>query len=237
MLDNALELYITAVHPCPYLPERQAMNLLVNPHSVITNDEYGHLLNRGFRRSGNEVYRPCCRHCSDCISTRIPVHYFRPDRSQKRNWKRNQDLIVKVNADGFKPEYEPLYRRYVSQRHSGGGMDTDDVSDFANFLKAHWSRTVMVEVYDPLGQLLAVATTDWLQHGLSLVYTFYDPDVAKERGLGTFCILWQIHWAKELGLDYVYPGYWIADSPKMNYKTKFSPMEGLMDGRWVALRA
>ncbi len=232
--EASLNLYITAVHPCPYIPEREAVNLLVDPCFNMTASMYARLLNNGFRRSGQDVYRPHCRTCSACISTRIPVDAFLPNRSQRRNWKKNADLTVVLNYDGFKDEYDGLYRRYILSRHLGGGMDTDSTETFASFLLTNWCNTVLVEFWDKQS-LIAVAAVDELKQGISSVYTFFDPDIADERGLGTFAILWQIEYAKTRGLHYVYPGYWIAEARKMSYKTRFQPIEGLIDGEWQPL--
>lgn len=232
--EARLNLYITAVHPCPYLPERQAMNLLVDPGYKMTAELYGRLLDSGFRRSGGDVYRPHCRYCSACVSSRIPVSTFQPNRSQRRNWKRNQDLRVVVNRRGFKREYATLYRHYIKQRHVGGGMDTDDMNTFAGFLLSDWCKTLLVEFWEQ-EHLLAVAAVDELKDGLSSVYTFFDPSASESRGLGTFAVLWQIEQAHQCGLQFVYPGYWIAESPKMRYKTNFQPMEGLVNGTWIPL--
>ncbi len=234
MLADTLELYITATHECPYLSERKATNLLVDPTFEMNSAVYGRLLNKGFRRSGADVYRPCCYRCHSCVSTRIPVHAFKPSRSQRRNWKLNQDLTVRVNLEGYQPAYTELYLRYIQSRHAGGGMDDDTPSSFASFIVTRWCETALLEFWQG-EQLLAVAATDRLQQGLSLVYTFFDPNAAETRGLGTFALLWQINWARELGLDYVYPGYWIEESPKMNYKTRFQPIEGFIDNRWTPI--
>ncbi len=234
MLSDTLELYITAAHECPYLSERRATNLLVDPSFCMDNKTYGNLLNKGFRRSGSDVYRPCCYRCQSCISTRIPVAQFHPSRSQRRTWKQNQDLVVRVNQDGYKDAYTELYLRYINSRHAGGGMDEDTPSAFASFILTRWCKTVLLEFWKD-DQLMAVAATDWMKQGLSSVYTFFDPDEGSVRGLGTYALLWQIYWAAELGLPYVYPGYWIAESPKMSYKTRFQPMEGFIENRWVPL--
>jgi arginine-tRNA-protein transferase len=234
MLSNALELYITAAHECPYLEERKATNLLVDPAFAMDTRTYSHLLNKGFRRSGSDVYRPCCYRCQACVSTRIPVESFKPSRSQKRTWNLNQDLSVRVNQDGYREEYTDLYLRYVRSRHAGGGMDDDTPSTFANFILTDWCQTVLIEFWKD-ERLMAVASTDWLKQGLSSVYTFFDPEEGSERGLGTFALLWQIHWAKELKLPYVYPGYWIKESPKMNYKVRFQPIEGFVNNQWVPI--
>lgn len=234
--EASLNLYITAVHPCPYLPERQAMNLLVDPCYRMTADLYARLLESGFRRSGADVYRPHCKGCSSCVSTRIAVQGFTPNRSQRRNLKRNSDLSVVVNRTGFKPEYDDLYRRYINQRHAGGGMDSDSTATFASFLLTHWCNTVLVEFWDG-SRLLAVAAVDELKDSLSSVYTFFAPEEGEQRGLGVYAVLWQIGQAQRLGLAYVYPGYWIAESPKMRYKTCFQPIEGLLNGNWSHLPA
>ena len=221
--EASLNLYITAVHPCPYLPEREAVNLLVDPCYKMTVDLYGRLLESGFRRSGTDVYRPHCKSCSACVSSRIPVDDFKPNRSQRRNLQLNKDLRVIIQRKRFKSEYDDLYRRYIGQRHAGGGMDKDSVTTFAGFLLADWCQTLLVEFWDDQ-RLLAVAAVDELKNGLSSVYTFFDPEEGEARGLGTFAVLWQIAHARQCGLAFVYPGYWIAESPKMCYKTRFQPI-------------
>jgi len=234
VLSESLELYITAAHECPYLSDRKATNLLVDPGYEMDLPTYSRLIDKGFRRSGSDVYRPCCYRCQSCVSTRIPVSDFKFKRSQKRNWKNNSDLDVRVNTSGFKPEYSALYLRYIRSRHAGGGMDDDSPASFANFILTGRCETALIEFWRD-DVLLAVAATDKVKQGLSSVYTFFDPDEGVERGLGTYALLWQIHWAQEQGLPYVYPGYWIAESPKMNYKTRFSPIKGFIDDQWIDL--
>ncbi len=234
MFSDSLELYITAAHECPYIRDRKATNLLVDPGYRMNASTYARLIDKGFRRSGSDVYRPCCYRCQSCISTRIPVHQFKPKRSQRRNWKRNRDLRVQISTSGFKPEYTELYLKYIHSRHAGGGMDEDTPASFASFILTSWCETVLLEFWqDEL--LLGVAATDRLAQGLSAVYTFFDPEQGAERGLGVYALLWQLDWAKKLGLSYVYPGYWIAESPKMNYKVRFRPISGYIDDRWVEL--
>jgi arginyl-tRNA--protein-N-Asp/Glu arginylyltransferase len=234
--EASLNLYITAIHPCPYLPDHQAMNLLVDPCYRMTADLYARLLESGFRRSGGDVYRPHCKGCSACISSRIPVSDFTPSRSQRRNLQRNRDVQVTINRAGFKPEYAELYRRYINHRHYGGGMDSDSTATFASFLLSPWCTTALVE-FRAGERLLAVAAVDELKNSLSSVYTFFDPEEGEPRGLGTYAVLWQIGQARELGLPFVYPGYWIDESPKMRYKIRFQPLEGLVEGNWISLSA
>ena len=234
MISESLELYITASHECPYLAGNKATNLLVDPVFRMDPYTYGRLIDKGFRRSGSDVYRPCCYRCQACVSTRIAVAGFKPRRSQRRNWKRNSDLHVLVNKGGFKQEYTELYLNYVKSRHAGGGMDEDTPVSFANFILTDWCDTILLEFYEG-ERLLGVAATDCVPQGLSSVYTFFDSEVSMQRGLGVFAILWQIEYAKTLGLDFVYPGYWIADSDKMRYKTDFQPIEGYVNNEWVSL--
>lgn len=234
-VDRNLNLYITAEHPCPYLSDQQAMNLLVDPSFCMSDRLYSRLLDSGFRRSGTDVYRPHCKSCHACVSTRIPVELFKPNRSQRRNLRKNADLRVLVNhSAGFKPEYEALYLSYVKQRHAGGGMDTDTTDTFAGFLLTQWCDTVLLEFWQA-EHLLGVAAVDVLPRGLSSVYTFFSPGEGAQRGLGVFAVLWQIDYARQQGLPYVYPGYWIKTSRKMAYKTSFQPIEGLVNGQWVFL--
>ena len=233
--DKNMTLYITVAHACSYIEDQLAVNLLVDPAYPMRAHLYAHLLDNGFRRSGGDVYRPHCKLCNACVSTRIPVTEFQASRSQKRNLKQNQDIEVRYNRDGFKPEYEPLYRRYVHTRHCGCGMDTDESDAFKNFLVAGWCSTTFIEFWLK-DSLVGVATTDELSTGLSLVYTFYDPILANQRGLGTFAILTQIAYAQQLGLPYVYPGYWIEQSQKMSYKIRFQPIEGYINGQWSRIK-
>ncbi|WP_323128437.1 arginyltransferase [Candidatus Thiothrix anitrata] len=235
LAETNLNLYITSTHPCPYLAQEQAVNLLVDPGYQMSPTLYARLLDSGFRRSGNDVYRPHCQYCQACVATRITAAAFAPNRSQQRNWQHNSDLTVRVNrSEGFKPAYDDLYRRYVGYRHKGGGMEEDSTETFASFLLGDWCTTMLVEFY--LAEtLLAVAAVDELSTGLSSVYTFFDPEASQKRGLGTYAVLWQIAFANAQGLPYVYPGYWIEASPKMRYKTQFQPMEGLINGQWQTL--
>lgn len=234
VFSNSLELYITASHECPYLDGRRATNLLVDPGYTMDNPTYSRLIDKGFRRSGSDVYRPCCYRCQSCVSTRIPVASFKAGRSQRRNWRDNADIKVRVNEAGFRDDYTALYLNYIRSRHAGGGMDEDTPASFANFILTPWCKTVLLEFWAG-DALLGVAATDYLRQGLSAVYTFFDPEEGSRRGLGTYALLWQIHWAGSLGMKYVYPGYWIAESDKMRYKSRFKPIEGYIDNQWQPL--
>lgn len=227
--SKPLKIYPTAMHACSYLPGQVARNAVVDPELAMTMPVYDYLIKSGFRRSGNQVYRPYCESCNGCITTRVAVNEFKPDRSQRRNAKLNQDLSVKINTGGFKSSYVAMYERYLKHRHED--TESEGVEDF---LTAHWCETIFVEFYEA-EQLIGVAAIDRLESGLSAVYTFFEPDRGSQRGLGVYALTWQIDYAKQLGLDYVYPGYWIKECRKMNYKTRFQPLEGLIDGVWTPL--
>ncbi|MCL4117028.1 UNVERIFIED_CONTAM: hypothetical protein GTU68_065991 [Idotea baltica] len=228
-LDQPLKIFPTGLHPCSYVPGLIARNAVVDPDYALNPDIYDYLIQNGFRRSGEQVYRPYCHTCEACVTTRIPVAEFNRSRSQKRNWKLNQDLEIKVNKEGFRKEYLPLYQRYLESRHES--LDYEGVE---KFLCADWCDIHYYEYYEE-EKLIGVAVTDQVKSGLSAVYTFFDPEQGSKRSLGVFAILNQIERAKDNDLDYVYPGFWIKDCRKMSYKSNYQPIEGLIRGKWVPL--
>ena len=227
---QSLELLISAEHPCSYLPGRAARTVFVDPQAELDASLYGLLAAHGFRRSGAYVYRPHCDACRACVPLRVKVREFRPDKSQKRVARLNRDLECRVLPATFEAEHFQLYGRYLAARHPGGGMDGSDEMGYNQFLLSTWGRSCMLEFR--LGsRLAAVAVTDELPNALSAVYTFYEPEMAA-RSLGTFAILTQIEEARRRGLEWLYLGYWIAESRKMAYKERFRPYETLGAGRW-----
>ncbi len=211
-----LALYMTAEHQCSYLEWLQARTLFVDPTVRVDNATYQVLVDQGFRRSGSHIYRPACRGCAACVPVRIPVETFEPDRSQRRNWKRNaRDFVLIDTPAAFNPEHFALYRRYLASRHPDGGMAEDASEEsYRRFLVEPWGGATRFLELRHGEQLAGVAVTDLLESGLSAVYTFFEPTFSA-RGLGIFAVLVQIETARQLGLPHLYLGYWIKESQKM----------------------
>lgn len=227
---RSVTLYAGAPHVCSYLPSEVAVTQFVDPGLPMSIPLYSELVDVGFRRSGEHVYRPRCRQCNSCIPARVPVNRFAPTRQQRRVWRRNQDLDVQITAVRASDEHFSLYRRYMAARHPGGGMDIADPEQYRTFLFSPWSDTRCIE-FRAGDHLAAVAVVDQLRQGWSAVYTYYEPDEA-QRSLGIFAVLWQIERCRALGLPWVYLGYWIPQCAKMRYKMRFQPLEVFREGRW-----
>ncbi|MES9865024.1 MAG: arginyltransferase [Candidatus Thiodiazotropha sp. LLP2] len=240
MLDNpgstqedAYALYMSQVHDCSYLPGEEARNLFLDPTAKVTPELYQQLIDRGFRRSGCYLYQPACPHCTGCVSLRIPVNKYKPSRSQRRNWKSNASQFqVSATDSSFNEEHYQLYKRYLLERHPDGAMACNSPGQYSQFLTCDWAETQFIE-FKKSGQLVAVAVSDQLPQGTSSVYTFYDPQF-KQEGVGMFALIWQIYSARERGLEWVYPGFWIEACTKMNYKSRFRPFEAWTGQQWVS---
>lgn len=226
-------LFLSTAHNCSYLPERVANTLFMDPRFPITTELFGDFNRRGFRRSGDLIYRPHCPSCLACVPVRIPVDAFSGSRAQKRTLLRNTDLTVTPRPASFDAEHFMLFLRYQNARHPGGTMANPDPPTYLRFLVGRQVDTTFYEFREG-HTLLAVAVVDHMPDGLSAVYTFYDPMRARQ-GLGTYAILWQIQETLRKNLPYLYLGYWVKDSPKMSYKVHFRPLEGYQNGRWVPL--
>ncbi|MGG4773706.1 arginyltransferase [Alcaligenaceae bacterium 429] len=228
-----LQFYTTAPYICSYLPKRQARSKVAVPADAISSSTYSQLVDQGFRRSGTFVYKPNCQQCKACTSLRIDVHNFKADRTQRRVWKRLQHLSVQLLPLAWNEEHYLLYRDYQAQRHDLHQDDHEVRAQYAQFLLSSQVDSRLIEFRDPETQALKiVALCDMLDQGLSAVYTFFSPD--STESLGTYAILWQIHLCQSLGLPWLYLGYWIEQSRKMAYKTRFTPYQLLQNGSWSA---
>lgn len=232
---NSLQLYLAQEHTCSYLADRRARSVFIDPQVEVTAELYEQLTEQGFRRSATHIYRPHCGPCKACVSVRIPVKAFIASNSQQRIIRRNQDLNIQAVSNQYSAEHYALYQEYIELRHADGDMYPPSIEQYQSFIN---SELAFAKLYEfRLGKkLLAVAATDVLPSGLSAMYTFFNAQDTR-RSLGRFAILWQIQESLRLGLPYLYLGYWVKDSRKMNYKIQYQPLQGFMDGRWQPIIA
>ncbi len=228
--EQTLRFYATPPRPCSYLDNRSAISVFADPDAELSPAIYQKLAPLGFRRSGSDLYIPACNTCNQCIPVRVAIDLFRRSRSQQRVWRRNRDITCTPLDARFQQDHFELYCRYLSRRHPGGGMENPSAADYLDFLTSRWSDTLFLEFRDD-GTLLGVAVTDCLPDALSSVYTFFDPDLAS-RSPGTLAILTQIETARQLGLDWLYLGYWVPGCRKMSYKNRFRPLQVFHGGCW-----
>jgi leucyl-tRNA---protein transferase len=241
-----LQFYVTTPYKCGYLPNKMAQSLIASPQHLIDTSIYNGLIQQGFRRSGKFAYRPHCENCRSCVSVRLLLNQFTPNRSQKRSFKQHLNLQVRILPLHFNQTHFALYNQYQNLRHADvenikQREPKSDEEEYRQFLCQSNIESLMIEFSDAQNQVKIVSVIDMVENGISAVYTFYDAretkasvgDAAKRASYGTYNIMWLADWAKSLGLDYLYLGYWIQDSQKMAYKQQFNPQEKLIDGEWV----
>ncbi len=243
---NFPQFFITAPAPCPYLAgkfERKVFTHLISSNAKQLHDT---LTLGGFRRSQNIAYRPACDHCCSCISVRVPVREFVWTKSFRRIWRNNQDLEAqRVEAKATSEQYS-LFRNYIDERHENGGMADMTILDYSAMVDESFVDTEIIEYRarpeislagpdERKGKLVAAALSDVLSDGLSMIYSFYS-DNRQNRSLGTYMILEHIHRAGQMGLPYLYLGYWVNGSSKMDYKARFLPQERLSADGWTLIK-
>jgi arginine-tRNA-protein transferase len=229
--------FVTSPAPCPYLAgktERKVFTELTGQHAGELNDALGRI---GFRRSQGVAYRPSCLDCSACVSVRVAAGEFQPSATQRRMIRRHADLEVTACKPWATEEQYALLRRYLKSRHPDGGMVGMDESDFADMIEQSPVRTYVIEYREPAkdgrpGRLVGACLTDQQGDGLSMIYSFFEPNDAERPGLGTYIILDHIVRAGKAGLPYVYLGYWVENSRRMAYKARFRPIERLGPHGW-----
>jgi arginine-tRNA-protein transferase len=240
-LPQSHQFYVTAPQSCPYLEgkvERKLFTALQGENACHLNDVLSH---QGFRRSQNVLYRPSCAGCSACLSARIIAGQFRASRSQRRILRRNAGLERVARGPWATQTQYDLFRRYLDARHATGGMAAMDMAEFAAMIEESPVRSRVIEYYRPgtsgsRRELVAVCLTDILSDGVSMVYSFFEPELARDS-VGSFIILDHIAIAREAALPYGYLGYWVPGSAKRDYKARFKPLEVYIEGRWRQLRS
>lgn len=226
--------FATSPLPCPYLPgrtERRVVTELVGRDAPLLHDR---LSMAGFRRSHNILYAPACQGCQACLAVRIRADEFRPSRSHRRIWNRNRNLWAKEKEPWATDEQFEIFSHYQESRHAGGDMARMDFQDYQALVEDTPVETKLVEFHDDDRGLVAACLMDRVENGLSAVYSFFEPNLHR-LSLGSYMILWMVSRAREMGLQYVYLGFWISGCSKMSYKSKFQPLEGWTTDQWREL--
>lgn len=240
MTDQGLQFpkfYVTAPSPCPYLDgktERKVFTELRGPDAAALNEALGRV---GFRRSQSVVYRPACEGCSECVSVRVQAKDFRPSRSQRRVAKLNTDLQSEIRPPIVTDEQYELLQAYLTTRHGDGTMADMTPEEYKDMVETSPVPTILIEYRRSIdGKLMAVALTDELSDGFSMIYSFFET-AETARSLGTYLILDHLARAQAANHPYVYLGYWVKGSPKMSYKGRFKPLERLGQNGWYGVSA
>ncbi|MBT5331856.1 MAG: arginyltransferase [Porticoccaceae bacterium] len=229
---RTIQLLRTEPHDCSYLKGAIATTEFVSPEENIGIQTYQAINDAGFRRSGAHFYRPSCGSCTECKALRVQVESFAPTKSQKRILRKNSDLEIRITSSPDADGYFELYQEYIQERHQDGDMYPPDREQFDNFICTPKDWTRFIEFYTD--ELVMVAVCDFLPRGLSAIYSFFDPKHSG-KSLGSYAILAQIDIANKLELPFLYLGYWIEESEKMNYKNRYNPCEILENKDWRSL--
>ena len=225
-----IQFYVTTKYSCGYIDGQDAQSIVATPYKIVNSQNFNSLITKGFRRSGQYVYKPNCTDCSACIPIRLLASNFNPSRSQKRVKKYLDNLSVKLLPLTFDEEHYNLYVDYQNKRHPNSSESEDDTSDYNDFLVRSNVNSKLVE-FRLNNQLKIVSIIDIIDDGISAVYTFYDCS-DKKLSLGTISIIWLLEFCKKENLSFLYLGYWIYESQKMKYKINFKPYELMIKGVW-----
>lgn len=228
--SRRIPLLQTPEHACPYLPGQIARTAFVSPDVAMDMALYGTLLQAGYRRSGEHVYRPHCHSCQACQAVRIPVEQFQPNRQQRRCLKRNGDLAIRWAEPVLTDAHWALFQRYIENRHQDGDMYPASTEQFYAFLTADWAQSRLLELY-LAEELVGVAVIDVCADGFSAVYSFFAPEHAA-RSLGVYLVLSLIALARLEQRPFIYLGFYIAACRKMQYKANYRPAQILRNGAW-----
>ena len=232
------QFYITAPSPCPYVEGKMERKVFTSLAGPLSDQLHNQLVHDGFRRSQAIAYKPACEECSACVSARIVVDKFEPSKSLRRIMARNRDLHAEFTGPQATSEQYSILRPYLDARHADGGMADMSVHDYAGMVEETTVNTQIVEyrigarLSAAPRHLVGTSLTDVLEDGLSMVYSFFEPG-DRGRSLGSYMILDHINQARKRGLPYVYLGYWIKGCSKMDYKSRFQPLEVLKSGKWL----
>ncbi|MDA7746982.1 arginyltransferase [Psychromonas sp.] len=230
---SELRVGLTATFPCSYLENKEEQLIMLIEPELNAQQYYPALMAIGFRRSGDQVYRPQCPECNGCESLRIKCNDFVLSKSQKRLLNKNKKFTTEISSTP-QENYFSLYQRYIDQIHKDGVMYPAKLEQFDSFIACSWGKPIFLEIYDN-DKLIAVSVTDQLKttnsSAWSAFYCFYDPDYTA-NSLGKFAVLQQLHLAKQQHIDFLYLGYYIHNCQKMNYKNQFNPHQRFINQQW-----
>ena len=229
------QFYVTAPQDCPYLDNQVERKLFTALYGINSKRLNNSLSKQGFRRSQNVLYRPSCANCTACMSARISSTEFKPSKSQKRIISKNSDIVRVVNPPLATDAQYDLFKQYITARHPNGGMSDMDADDFTAMIEETNVESRLIEYYAKKNgelELISFSLVDILDDGISMVYSVFNPDF-KEKSLGTYMILDHNSLALEMDLKFVYLGYWVEGSNKMDYKKRFSSLEVFTNEKWV----
>jgi arginine-tRNA-protein transferase len=231
-MTKSYQLGITQSFPCNYLLDKEERLLIAVDERLQDAEHYGWLMSQGFRRSGEQIYRPHCINCNACKSLRVLAKEYLPSKSQKRLLKKNNKFNIVIKNE-LQENYYLLYEKYINQVHNDGTMYPANYTQYQSFLTCNLTKQVFLEIWLD-EKLVSVAVTDVLSDALSAVYTFYDPDY-RNNGIGVFSIIQQIYLASKFDKKYLYLGYQIDDCQKMNYKNRYHPHQVLLKNNWLTV--